>query len=198
MRSLIQFYNKRHYSSFLAPPPQPDIGHKRTMSTTGVMLDDPVAHHRAASTTDHDVFPPRRTGADQMPYNPDGMIEFWLHEYEDVLSEVFGDPDVHVPYTEAHSDEDEPEHEGRDRVAAGQMALDDIAAWRRLGEIMRGGREEEEISDSESVASIGELGDEARMDGAGATDAREGHQGENTWEVSLQGEACATGRDEWG
>jgi len=148
-------------------------------------LDDPVTHHRVVSTSEHDVFPPRRTGVDQMPYNPDGMIEFWLHEYEDVLSEVFGDPDVHVPYTETHAEDDEVADDGgEDRMTSGHMALDDIAAWRRLGEIMRGGREEEEISDSESVASIGELGDEARMDGGAEIDTREGHQGENTWEVS--------------
>jgi hypothetical protein len=173
LRALIQFYNKRHYANYLAPPHPSEPSHRRSNSINAVTLDDPALHAAAASAADRDVFPPNRT--DVMPYNPDGMIEFWLHEYEDVLSEVFGETLVLGSGNEEAED-------------YGELAVigpgDD--AWKRLGAIMRGGRDEEEISDSESVVSVGELGEEARMDSVmGVSEAKEDHQGENTWEVSV-------------
>lgn len=178
LRALIQFYNKRHHSAHLAPPHSGETAHRRSNSVSAVTLDDPAIHHRGSvSAGESDVFPPRRT--DLMPYNPDGMIEFWLHEYEDVLSEVFGETLTLGPGGEEAEEDGEPA-----TVGPG----DD--AWKRLGEIMRGGRDEDEISDSESVVSVGELGEEARMDGVmGVSEAKEGHQGENTWEVST---GCVT------
>jgi hypothetical protein len=83
------------------------------------------------------------------------MIEFWLHEYEAVLGEVFG--------------EVEDDHIGVARVG---MAERDDPAWNRLDAIMRHGRSDvldDDISDSESVVSVGELGEEARL-GMGITD----------------------------
>lgn len=77
----------------------------------------------------------------------------------------------------------------------------DDRAWNALGEIMRArtGREEDEISDSESVVSVGELGEGARMDdgrsegedGSGVEDEGEAQrqrrrsQNESTWAVSF-------------
>ena len=160
LRALVQFYNKRHYANHLAPPHPTEPSHRRSNSVNAVTLDDPALHAASASTGEGDVFPPRRT--DFMPYNPDGMIEFWLHEYEDVLSEVFGETLALGPGNDEAEDYGEP-------AAIGPG--DD--AWKRLGEIMRGGRDEEEISDSESVVSVGELGEEARMDGVmGGSDAK--------------------------
>jgi hypothetical protein len=83
------------------------------------------------------------------------MIEYWLHEYEAVLGEVFG--------------EVEDDHVGITRVG---MANRDDPAWNRLDAIMRHGRRPEDmdddISDSESVVSVGELGQDARL-GIGIT-----------------------------
>ena len=132
------------------------------------------------------------------------MIEFWLHEYEEILGEVFGDAD--------------DEEYGVGVPGPGQK---DIMARNRLGQLMRGnamGKEteqgegeeyyedEEEISDSESVVSVGQLGGAARLDEPGLIEesALSRHQrrqsgNENTWEV--RGILERTWRDrssEWG
>jgi hypothetical protein len=162
LRALIQFYNKRNFPS--APPgiASPEPQHRRTDSTSAVMLEDPALHDhsRAPTSSDSDVFPPRSSSSSSsgsgldLPYNPDGMIDFWLHEYEAVLGEVFG--------------EVEDNHVGITRVG---MAERDDPAWNRLDSIMRHGRgdiHDDDISDSESVVSVGELGDQARI-GIGLT-----------------------------
>jgi hypothetical protein len=125
------------------------------------MLEDPALHNhsRPPTSSDSDVFPPRSSTSSSsgldLPYNPDGMIEYWLHEYEAVLGEVFG--------------EVEDDHVGITRVG---MANRDDPAWNRLDAIMRHGRRPEDmdddISDSESVVSVGELGQDARL-GIGIT-----------------------------
>ena len=179
LRSLIQFYNKHHYSSYLAPPTGSEGSyHRRSNSVSGFMSEEPPTH-LSTQSSEHDVFPPRKTDPG-MPYNPDGMIEFWLHEYEDVLLEVFGDGDVALPVTPGHGDE-------MDDLGLGRGAAErDGPAWRMLGEMMRarGGVEDDTISDSESVVSVGELGEEARLD---PQTLQSDHPGENTWEVSCTG-----------
>ena len=183
LRALIQFYNKRNYAAHLAPlpSPEPSSAHKRSNSASAMILDDPALlphpppHLRSSTSSETDVFPPRST----LPYNPDGMLEFWLHEYEDVLGEVFGEG---VSYDEEGSG------------APGPAEKDD-PAWNRLGEIMKakgGPTEDDSISDSESVVSIGVLGDGARlqdlaigMNEEGLRLQRRQSGNENTWEVSL-------------
>lgn len=150
LRALIQFYNKRNYPGTLPVVISPEPQHRRTESTSAVMLEDPALHNhnRHASSADSDVFPPRSSG--DLPYNPDLMVEFWLHEYEDIMNEVFG----------------ETEEDGIGMTRVGMAERDD-PAWNRLDEIMRNGTgrgmEDDEISDSESVVSVGELGAEARV-----------------------------------
>ncbi|WVR07239.1 hypothetical protein IAU60_004280 [Kwoniella sp. DSM 27419] len=143
------------------------------------------AHPRTSSTGESDVFPPRKSAspAGALPYNPDGMIEFWLHEYEDVLGEVFGEgeqPTGHEAWAEfglggqglvsrdGHgSDGVGMGHEVGSAGLSGTGAADrDDKAWNRLSEMMRGDNDDD-ISDSESVVSVGELGSDARLDGAG-------------------------------
>ena len=177
------------------------------------MIEDPAlhppphahSHSQSGSTSsgggggEHDVFPPRRTDV-AMPYNPDGMIEFWLHEYEDVLLEVFGD---------GHS-EDEWDSlggpgmsgEGLEDGLRGLSGVggwkgrsvpgvkkDDVA-WTRLGEIMRakgeGMGDDDGISDSESVVTVGELSEEARLDQGG--EMRDGGGGLGSAIVGFGGE----------
>lgn len=145
----------------------PEPQHRRSESTTAVMLEDPALqnHNRQASFSDSDVFPPRSTNYSgtrvDLPYNPDGMIEFWLHEYEAVLNEVFGESEHHATGMGI----------GMGIHSVGMAERGD-PAWNRLDEIMRGGRgvgvDDDEISDSESVVSVGELGQDARL-GVGLT-----------------------------
>jgi hypothetical protein len=135
------------------------------------------------------------------------MIEFWLHEYEDVLMEVLGrgeggeewEADFGVVGRRSPHNlglgvgggvaEEEPGSPVRfgQRGGPGAPGRDD-RAWNALGEIMG---EEEGISDSESVVSVGELGEEARLDeGVGPEGVfarqqrRRSTDNENTWEVS--------------
>ncbi|WVF71683.1 hypothetical protein IAT40_006491 [Kwoniella sp. CBS 6097] len=199
LRSLVQFYNKRHYSAHLAALPSPEPAHKRSNSTSAVTLEDPAlthgqagshaghisgGHPRTASVGESDVFPPRKStvaGA-SLPYNPDGMIEFWLHEYEDVLGEVFGEAEEGanevwedfglsgVGAGVAHLYGHDGHHDGgvQDGPSGIGAADRDDRAWNRLSEIMRGGGDAaDDISDSESVVSVGELGEEARLDSSG-------------------------------
>lgn len=150
LRALVQFYNKRTYPGTIPTVISPEPQHRRTESTSAVMLEDPALHNhnRHTSSADSDVFPPR--SSTDLPYNPDLMIEFWLHEYEDIMNEVFG----------------ETEEDGIGIARVGMAERDD-PAWNRLDEIMRNGTgrgmEDDEISDSESVVSVGELGAEARV-----------------------------------
>lgn len=149
------------------------------------MLEDPALHNhnRQTSSSDSDVFPPRSTnsgatGAIDLPYNPDGMIEFWLHEYEDVLNEVFGESEDHIMGMGMGTGMGIP------RVG---MAERDDPAWNRLDQIMRGGRggvEDDEISDSESVVSVGELGQDARL-GVGLTPSIAGSDSDSESDADL-------------
>lgn len=172
--------------------------------------------------SNEDVFPPRRSSVDGagfgLPYNPDGMIEFWLHEYEDVLGEVFGDGSDDAwaqdewgygygygysygappsprrassgavsglaPSGATHlNDDEDDEDENPDGAisprrppSGGGMSplgspglpgmhgdIRDTRAWNALGEIM-GTTDDDAISDSESIVTVGELGDDAHLD----------------------------------
>lgn len=197
LRSLIAFHNKRHYAAHLAPGAFLESSHRRTDSTAGEAFDEHgmmMGHRRRSrldsiSSSEHDLFPPNRSSAEQA-YNPDGMIEFWMHEYEDVLREVFG---------EGTREDDWDEYGGvrpdAPSGAPGPAERDD-AAWIRLTELMRrGAPDDDTISDSESVVTVGELGDDARLDAeeegrsmfaAMQERKRRTSKGdENTWEVSL-------------
>jgi hypothetical protein len=191
---LISFYNKTRYA---APAPNissPEPSHKRSNSTSATTLEDPALIPfqigSSAIQSDSDVFPPRRTDI-----NTSSDVEFWLHEYEDVLGEVFGEGKEYV-------DGVQPDL-GGGVGGVGGMKRDDVV-WKKLGQIMRGRKgselsEEEEISDSESVVSIGELGEGARLDDTGLREdvgsgevegvfarQQESVEGDkNTWEVGI-------------
>lgn len=193
LRTLIAVYNKRHYAAHMAPATE-DSPHRRTDSSSAVFFDDPaVSGNRRRSRMDSLSSPLDDVNRPDLPYNPDGMIEFWLHEYEDVLREVFGDG-TREDWDDGDDDDDELV---RAPGAPGPAERDD-AAWIRLGELMRarGAPDDDAISESESVVSVGELGDEARLDAqaegremfsAMEQRRRRRSQGENTWEVSLSG-----------
>lgn len=138
------------------------------------------------------------------------MIEFWLHEYEDVLGEVFGDgeglgdwDDLGIPPSSPRrpsygsgimSGHQEGNSPTSPTVPSGfsspppspKAAERDDRAWNALGEIMGEG---DDISDSESVVTVGELGEEARMDSAESFGRqlqlqRRRSENESTWAVS--------------
>ena len=192
LRSLIVFYNRQNYSVHLLP----GGGHKRSNSTSAMTLEDPALNpppgqqnghiHRSTSSSsnsERDVFPPRKTlgGDGDVRYNPDEMIEFWLHEYEDVLMEVFGDGETadHNLFDrfsgmakQPHGDTEEhsPRPTGYRELAVGGApgaAERDDPAWTRLDQIMRSrtgsGGDDDVISDSESIATVGDLGDDAQL-----------------------------------
>lgn len=189
LRSLIAFYNKKNYAAHMAPS-MPDEQYRR-METGGFLDHAPLSPNRrrsrldSLSGTSEDIFDATRDPS--MPYNPDGMIEFWMHEYEDVLRDVFGDGT-----RDEWADTGSPASPAAPGPAEGR----NDAAWIRLGELMRarGAPEDDTISDSESVVSVGELGDEARLEAeaegrtmfaAMQERKRRTSQGdENTWEVS--------------
>ncbi|ODO08260.1 hypothetical protein I350_03850 [Cryptococcus amylolentus CBS 6273] len=201
LRTLVSFYNMRLYTP--PTPLSPDASsHARRQSTShNPIFEDPVLntsqthfgpgqpqHRRSDSTSgqstgsEHDVFPPRKSDSPAGAgaggsYNPDEMIEFWLHEYEDVLGEVFGvegGNEVLHEFGLASGMASLGIGKGDDDDDAQTPGVED-RAWSRLNEIMRGGNEED-ISDSESVVSVGELGDEARMGGTGFGGNREGEE----------------------
>lgn len=188
LRSLISFYNKTNYAAHMAPS-IPDEAYRR-MDSGGFLDHAPLSPNRRRSRLDslaatEELFDATRDPS--LPYNPDGMIEFWMHEYEDVLRDVFGDGT-----REEWTDTGSPASPAAPGPAEGR----NDAAWIRLGELMRarGAPEDDTISDSESVVSVGELGDEARLEAevegrtmfaAMQERKRRTSQGdENTWEVS--------------
>lgn len=113
------------------------------------------------------------------------MIEFWLHEYEDVLVEVFGVEGGNEVLDEFGLSNEMAGLSFTNKSPSGAGDGEDIQtpgpgntdsrAWNRLSEIMRRG-DEEEISDSESVVSVGELGSAARLGGRDV-DAVNGEEG---------------------
>jgi len=103
------------------------------------------------------------------------MIEFWSHEYDELVGDIYGDVD------------------DEERAAPGPAERGGVV-WNRFDEVMRAksAQEEDEISDSESVVSVCRLGEEARLDepgmgmgeeGALARQHRRQSGDENTWEV---------------
>lgn len=154
--------------------------------------------------TDSDVFPPNRTlprkEAEEGDYNVETIMGAWLYEYEDLIAEVLG-----IDRAEEHVQQgldllNSPGgRRGSSSGALGTLPTNDTP-WSRLNEIMksRGMADEEAISDSESVVSIGELGADARFstydmesdngdepeDSMAARQRRKSTGNENTWEVS--------------
>ncbi|WVO22383.1 uncharacterized protein IAS62_003713 [Cryptococcus decagattii] len=219
LRTLVQFYNLRHY---ITPAPlSPDVSHRRA-SSCNPLYEDPVLQtqhpqfgHRSRSdsisgtSSESDVFPPRKsssTNPASLPYNPDEMIEFWLHEYEDVLVEVFGVEGGNEVLDEFGLSNEMAGLTFTNKSSSGAGVGEDIQtpgpgtadsrAWSRLSEIMRRG-DEDEISDSESVVSIGELGNASRLGGQDADavngEERMSEDGEGLEESVPEGEKSRVG-----
>ncbi|KIR40871.1 hypothetical protein I313_03527 [Cryptococcus deuterogattii Ram5] len=219
LRTLVQFYNLRHYITPAAL--SPDVSHRRA-SSFNPLYEDPVlqTHHPqfghrvrsdsiSGASSEPDVFPPRKsssTNPASLPYNPDEMIEFWLHEYEDVLVEVFGVEGGNEVLDEFGLSNEMAGLNFTNKSSSGAGVGEDIQtsgpgtadsrAWNRLSEIMRRG-DEDEISDSESIVSIGELGNAARLGGQDADavngEERMSEDGEGLEESVPEGEKSRVG-----
>lgn len=134
------------------------------------------------------------------------MIEFWLHEYEDVLVEVFGVEGGNEVLDEFGLSNEMAGLTFTNKSSSGAGVGEDIQtpgpgtadsrAWNRLSEIMRRG-DEDEISDSESVVSIGELGNASRLGGQDADavngEERMSEDGEGLEESVPEGEKSRVG-----
>lgn len=114
-----------------------------------------------------DVFPPLRAQAPDpsvlLPYITEDIA--FEEEYEEYLSDLGWS--------------DEPTNTTHDHQLFGGHS-----AWHRLQVPEFGNDISDGISDSESIASIGELGDDARLD-AGREDSSVPNENMNNWEVRL-------------
>lgn len=168
LRHLVKFYNNKRYGPGATANQQGPM-HRRSGSVSQIegLHGDPALSSliRPLGTpniADSDVFPPTRSHAPDpsifLPYIPEDIA--FEEEYEDYLSDL--------GWAEQPSSFDKP-------VSGGVGA----SAWHRLpdfaSEIADG------ISDGESVVSIGDLGDENRLDSA-RDDREVVDENVNNWE----------------
>ncbi|EIN10791.1 hypothetical protein PUNSTDRAFT_119671 [Punctularia strigosozonata HHB-11173 SS5] len=167
LRHLVKFYNNRRYGP--QANAQQHQAHKRAASMShleglhpGPELSGIIRPVGTPNFVEADVFPPLRAQAPDpsifLPYTTEDIA--FEEEYEEYLSDL--------GYTDVQS--------GEGQLFGGTSE----SAWSRLpqaaSEIADG------ISDSESVVSIGELGDEARLEG-GRDDRDIPDENKNNWEV---------------
>lgn len=208
LRGLIKYYNSTRIGNIAASPSAKTAAagagtashsHKRSLSTSlpGQMQDgmpvegadavaaaassaaqnfgpalSPTNFNRAnISFFESDTLPPLRRNAEStagtLRYIPDDLLDGYLVDYEDILGEVFGE--------------------------SGQVSGEEspAVAWARLGEILG---QADSISDSESIATIGDLGldDDARN-----RSSMGGNNGQDKMMPSEEGEALEEGAQTW-
>ncbi|KAF8311822.1 hypothetical protein DL93DRAFT_2156967 [Clavulina sp. PMI_390] len=177
LRQLIRFYNTKRYGS-VNPLPPTNLGHRRTTSQSVAITDphltNPDMHNinrpPNSPSLEQDVFPPLRSRVSDpssfVPYTTDDNIGF-EEDYEDYLQDLSSeDLTGEPPFPGFWA------HEGGGALAN---------AWHRVEHIASGLADD--ISDSESVVSIGDLGDEDRHDGTSSeSDGESVDQNVNNWE----------------
>lgn len=171
LRSLVRFYHQQHYLRHVGAQGTGASGeamHRRSASLAmgaGSGFEDLAishGHHHSAPSmqrSDSDIFPPnrtltRRTSNQDFGYNVDGIIGSFLYEYEDLISEVLGTDETGQISSLLAA--------GNGGVSRGPALGKGDPAWMRLNEIMRGRGltdDSTDISDSESIVSIGQLDD---------------------------------------
>ncbi|KAI5125053.1 hypothetical protein M0805_007476 [Coniferiporia weirii] len=169
LRKLVKFYNNKRYGPSAALPANRD-NHRRSSSMSMPLGDlhagpELSAITRAVGTpnvVEADVFPPVRAQAPDpsifLPYTTEDIA--FEEEYEEYLSDL------------GMSD---------DYSTSGGALFGGTSAWHRLPHI--GHEIADGISDSESIASIGELGEEAKFDpGIIDSDRESIDENRNNWE----------------
>lgn len=166
LRHLVKFYNTKRYGA--AATQHSTGGHRRSMSLSqhleglhpGPELSGIIRPVGTPNTTDADVFPPLRAHAPDpaifLPYVTEDIA--FEEEYEEYLSDLGWSDSQSAPsgYTGG------------------------MSAWSRLPEFASD--ISDGISDSESIVSIGELGDEARLDLRDREDKDIPDENLNNWE----------------
>ncbi|KAL0949895.1 hypothetical protein HGRIS_009925 [Hohenbuehelia grisea] len=175
LRHLIKFYNNKRYGSS-GTAGQHGALHRRSGSMShhidglhpGPELAGLIRPLGTPNVVDADVFPPSRSSAQNpsifLPYIPEDIA--FEEEYEEYLSDLgWTDSEQDSSSSSSHSGE----------------LFGGTSAWHRLpsfAEEMADG-----ISDSESVVSIGDLGDDSRIDLAREGEERESvDENTNNWE----------------
>jgi len=177
LRTFIKFYNGKRYGQAVSTSAHP--AHRRGSSISMPNPDPSLANVEiphlnrplASPHMEMDVFPPLRSRAADpsvfTPYIPEDIA--FEEEYEDYLSDLIGD--------------DPSRAEGLDPSLIGFRPLgsqtDLSSAWQRIEDFA--GNIADGISDSESIVSIGEIGEEGR-DNLGASDPEAIDENLNNWE----------------
>ncbi|KZS97748.1 hypothetical protein SISNIDRAFT_423128 [Sistotremastrum niveocremeum HHB9708] len=170
LRGLVKFYNTKRYGKTGHAPP---FGHQRTTSQSmpgleGLHAGPELANiHRPSGTPniDIDVFPPLRSQAPDpsifLKYIPEDIA--FEEEYEEWLS------DLGIFDGQTGS---------RDHASANNVNPYGSKAWSRFVELPNVA---DTISDSESVASIGDLGEEIRGEDSSDKDSDVVDENRNNW-----------------
>ncbi|KAF8559062.1 hypothetical protein OG21DRAFT_1503519 [Imleria badia] len=163
LRHLVKFYNTKRYGAQAAN--QHTQAHRRSVSIShnleglppGLDLGNMIRPLGTPNIVEADVFPPPRSQAPDpsifLPYTTEDLA--FEDEYEDYLSDL-GWSDNQPPSLPSTSN----------------------SAWHRLPEFVS--HMTDNISDSESVVSIGDLGDDARLEGREDRDIPD--ENLNNWE----------------
>ncbi|KAI6117629.1 hypothetical protein EV401DRAFT_2057754 [Pisolithus croceorrhizus] len=165
LRHLVKFYNGRRYGPQAAQHAQ---AHRRSVSMThnmevlppGLELSNIIRPLGTPNIVEADVFPPPRSQAPDpsifLPYTTEDLA--FEEEYEEYLSDL------------GWSDEQ--------MSGAAPPSTSATSAWSRLPVFVS--NMTDNISDSESVESVGELGDDARLEGRDDRDIPDENM--NNWE----------------
>ncbi|KAG8956756.1 Factor arrest protein 11 [Tulasnella sp. 424] len=177
LRTLVKFYNSKRYGSNM-PAGTIASMHRRASSHSVPQLEGLAPGPEIASLNragpsprlDADVFPPLKSRAPDtsifLPYTGEDLA--FEDEYEDYLSDL-GE--------ESHGQLDL----GFGQPGQNQEIRDRTSAWHKLASFPTDITDA--ISDSESVVSIGDLGDVRGGDGSASDDgSSSGDEGANSWE----------------
>ncbi|KAH7887969.1 hypothetical protein F5I97DRAFT_1805804 [Phlebopus sp. FC_14] len=166
LRHLVKFYNSKRYGAQAANHSQ---AHRRSVSIShnieglppGLELGNMIRPLGTPNVVEADVFPPPRSQAPDpnifLPYTTEDLA--FEEEYEEYLSDLgWSDEQTSGPLFPATTNSN--------------------SAWHRLPEFVS--NMTDNISDSESVVSIGDLGDDARLEGRDDRDIPDENM--NNWE----------------
>lgn len=175
LRHLVKFYNNKRYGSVNNQSQK--AHHHRSMSISqhldglqpGPEIAGLIRPVGTPNVVEADVFPPLRAQAPDpntfLPYITEDIA--FEEEYEEYLSDLGWHDEPTTPHPDNIQNSGPPQ-----------------SAWHRLQAPEFASDIADGISDSESIVSIGELGDDARMDpmDAGREDGGVADENRNNWE----------------